>query len=553
MTDIDSLLLVPLDERPINAAYPRLLAAALGWHLDMPGSSLGSRKVPADSSAVAEWLCAAAGRGAAGAVVSLDTLAWGGLIPSRQSGTDLDAALQHLAVLRRVRSEHPRLPLLAFSSIQRVSREDDDAEEPEYYRQHGRAIFRRSVLEHRSQVLTLAADEAAEMAALRQSLPKAVWADQLAIRQRTLAVNLAALDLVADGVVDTLVLNQDDTTVWGLNVINRARLEREVRVRGLGDRVLIYPGADEVAQVLMARLTAMVHGRRTTVGTLFSSRAGADVQTSYEDRPLGDLVTVHLRAAGAVQAPAAGNADWWLALNSPSRSQGQGGAQYALEHGDQVVGPDERASLESSEEPVRGLDRSLESFRDALGVLLADGGRVSVADVAHVNGADDELLRGLATDGALGRLAGYGGWNTAGNALGSAVALGCAAALGADPVSVELAATARLVDDWLYQARVRSKLLLRPELRPLGLGGFVPDADLSAVEKQARAWLNDELRDFALPYEVTRLALPWKRVFEIDYDLCRVADSSASAASGPARVGSQAGAGARDSGAGRAT
>src|SRR5690606_28058475 len=209
MTDIDSLLLVPLDERPINAAYPHLLAAALGWRLDTPASSLGSRKVPADSAAVAEWLWASAGQGAAGAVVALDTLAWGGLIPSRQSGADLQAALGHLEVLRRLRSRHPRLPLLAFSSIQRVSRDDDDAEEPDYYRQHGRAIFRRSVLEHRSQVTTLGADEADELAALRRSIPPSVWEDQLAIRQRTLAVNLAALDLVADGVIDTLVLNQD--------------------------------------------------------------------------------------------------------------------------------------------------------------------------------------------------------------------------------------------------------------------------------------------------------------------------------------------------------
>jgi len=537
MTDIDSLLLVPLDERPINAAYPRLLAAAFGWHLDTPGASLGSRKVPADCAAVAEWLWAAAGRGAVGAVVALDTLAWGGLIPSRQSGNDLDAALQRLSVLRRVRVEHPRLPLLGFSSIQRVSRENDDAEEPEYYRQHGRAIFRRSVLEHLSQVQTLTSDEAAELASLRTSIPESVWTDQLAIRQRTLAVNRAALDLVADGVLDTLVLNQDDTTVWGLNVMNRARLEREVRVRGLGGRVLVYPGADEVAQVLMARLAALVHGRRPTVGTLFSSRGGADVQTSYEDRALGDLVTVHLRAAGAVQAPAGAQADWWLAVNSPSIGQGQGGMQYALEHGDEVLGVEERSRLEAAEEPVRGLDRSLESFRDAVGVLLSGGALVSVADVAHVNGADDELMRGLAGDAALSRLAGYGGWNTAGNALGSAVALGCAAALssesGADPRSLELAVTARLIDDWLYQARVRSKLLLQPQVRPLGLGGFVPDADLTAVQERARGWLNEELQVFDLPYRVTRLALPWRRVFEIDYDLDHATIPSAAPDSDP--------------------
>ena len=523
MTDIDSLLLVPLDERPINASYPRLLAAALGWRLDTPGSSLGSRKVPADCSAVADWLRSSVEKGVAGAVVSLDTLAWGGLIPSRQSGNDLDAALARLDGLRRLRRQHPRLPLLAFSSIQRVSREDDDAEEPEYYVRHGRAIFRRSVLEHRSQVVTLASEEADELAALRSTIPDAVWADQLAIRHRTLAVNLAALDLVAEGAVDTLVLNQDDTTVWGLNVINRVRLEREIRVRGLGDRVLVYPGADEVAQVLMARLAAMVHGRRSAVGTLYSSRGGAAVQTAYEDRPLGDLLTVHLRAAGAVSVPAGVAPDWWLAMNSPSRGQGQGGLQYALEHGGAALTADEHTRIESSEDPVRGLDRSMESFREQVDVLLGHEARVSVADVAHVNGADDELMRGLATDGALARLAGYGGWNTAGNALGSAVALGCAAALshatGAGTRALELAVVARIVDDWLYLARVRSPLLLQPALRPLGLGGFVADADLPEVEERARAWVNDELRDFGLPYRLTRLELPWKRVFEIGYEL----------------------------------
>src|SRR5690606_34913751 len=120
---------------------------------------------------------------------------------------------------------------------------------------------------------------------------------------------------------------------------------------------------------------------------------------------------------------------------------------------------------------------------------------------------------------ALPRLSGFGGWNTAGNALGSAVALGCAAALGADPRALQLAVAARFVDDWLYQARVRSKLLLQSELRPLGLGGFVPQARLRAVEEQARGWLNEELRAFGMAYSVKRLALPWQRVFEIDYDL----------------------------------
>ncbi|HEX7004575.1 MAG TPA: DUF4127 family protein [Trueperaceae bacterium] len=517
------MLLLPLDERPINSHYPRYLAEAFGWKLLSPNSLLGQRKKPADTKAIAEWLRAHVGK-AVGAVLSLDTLAWGGLIPSRQSGNDLTEALDRLDVLRELKARHPELVLLAFSSIQRVSRENDNGEEPDYYCEHGRAIFDRSRLEHRYISGVLTADEASELARLRSEIPEAVWQDQLTIRDRTMKVNLGALDLVSQGVVDTLVLNQDDTTVWGLNVLTRLRLEREVATRGLGDQVLIYPGADEVAQVLMARLASRVSGRTLHASTIYSSRRGADVQTAYEDRPLGDLVTVHLRAAGAVAIPPGSvEPDFWLALNSPSRAQGQGGSSYALKladsPGSSTIESAERAALEESEATVNGLDRSLEAFRDTLAVMVDHDRHVTLADVAHVNGADDVLMTGLAADNLLSRLGGYGGWNTAGNSLGSAVALGCMAALVGDSSGLELAVAARLIDDWLYQSRVRTRLLLMPDLKPLGLGGFIPEGNVPLPAERAKSLLNEELREFSLPYRVSRLAFPWRRLFEIDFDV----------------------------------
>lgn len=494
----------------------------MGWELLSPTPLLGSRKTPANTAALEEWLAEAETTDAFGAVLALDTLAWGGLIPSRQSDTDLEGALRRLDALRRLRAARPGMKLLAYSSIQRVSRDDDDGEEPEYYRQYGRAIFRRSVLEHRRLALTPTADEALELDELRKRIPESVWEDQLAIRERTAAVNFAALDLVREGVIDALVLNQDDTVDWGLNVMHRQRLEREVRRRHLQGRVFVYPGADEVAQVLLARLAVTRAGRAPRVSAFYSARNGADVRTAYEDRPLGDLVTVHLRAAGAVQVPAGVAPDLWLAVNGPSRAQGQGGTQHALSlaaDDPERLTQDELTWLEASEAPVEGLDRSLESFRATIGALLHDGARVSVADVAHVNGADDQLMSGLAADGVIESLSGYGGWNTAGNSLGSAVALGCLALAGADEAALKLAVAARVADDWLYQARTRTRLLLEPELEPLGLGGFLAEEQLASVAERARGSVNDELAAFALPYRVTRLAFPWQRVFEIDYDL----------------------------------
>ncbi len=525
-----ALLLVPLDERPINSEYPRLLAAAAGWDARIPTELLGSRKQPADMAGLGRWLADNAGSaGAVGAVIAIDTLAWGGLIPSRQSDNDAEAAMSRLEVLRQLKLDRPELPLLAFSSIQRVSRDNDDGEEPQYYRTHGNAIFRRSQLEHRHFAGRITDSEMQELERLQEEIPQHVWEDQIAIRARTAAVNIQALKLVEEGVIDTLVLNQDDTAVWGVNVMHRQYLEQEARDRRLLDRVFIYPGADEVAQVLIARLAAQVRGRRIRLGSYYASRRGAEVQTAYEDRPLGDLLAVHTRAAGAVLLPSARKPDAWVAINSPSVAQGQGGANFALAEAHRQPGfltGEERGALQRMEASVGGPDRSLASFADVTGELLKDGDAVTVADVAHVNGADDELMTTLAARNLLPSLSGYGGWNTAGNALGSAVALGCLAALGADKAKLRHATVARFLDDWLYQARVRTRLLADARFKELGLGGFMTDAQLELAARLAMELLDTELHSFGLPYRVTALSFPWRRVFEIDFSIHEVEPGS---------------------------
>jgi hypothetical protein len=76
-------------QRPL----PALLAEVLGWHLEVPEALLGSRKRPGDADAIVGWLRDTAPR--ASAPWSRSTRSPGaGLIPSRQSGNDLDAALR---------------------------------------------------------------------------------------------------------------------------------------------------------------------------------------------------------------------------------------------------------------------------------------------------------------------------------------------------------------------------------------------------------------------------------------------------------------------------
>lgn len=74
------LVLLPLDERPCNRLFPQHLFQHDGVELVVP-ETLGDKKQPADLEKVDQFLLNAC-RDADGLVLSLDTLLYGGLVPS---------------------------------------------------------------------------------------------------------------------------------------------------------------------------------------------------------------------------------------------------------------------------------------------------------------------------------------------------------------------------------------------------------------------------------------------------------------------------------------
>ncbi|NJR71956.1 MAG: DUF4127 family protein [Gammaproteobacteria bacterium] len=102
----------------------------------------------------------------------------------------------------------------------------------------------------------------------KNAIPEHIREDYLATRQRNVAVALYALSLVKSGVIDRLILPQDDTAGYGFNIAERRLLEAQVATEGLRERVLIYPGADEVMHTLSAHMVATLTAQK---GTTFLS------------------------------------------------------------------------------------------------------------------------------------------------------------------------------------------------------------------------------------------------------------------------------------------
>jgi hypothetical protein len=238
---------------------------------------------------------------------------------------------------------------------------------------------------------------------------------------------------------------------------DRRRLEARIDALQVWDRTDVYPGADEVAAVLLARAIVNSSGRKPKVFVRYPSTQSEHSVMLYEDRLLGELVKAHLRAAGCVPASRANTADLIFAVNAPAIKQ---------------------AHRQPNFEVVDTANRHLPEFLERIQDDLESQRPVVIADVAYANGAEDRLITLLLAQIDVTKLAGFGAWNTAGNTLGGAIASGVIALECQNPLALCEANFSRFVDDWLYQGRVRGEVretLENPS--PFDLGELRPRAE----------------------------------------------------------------------------
>jgi hypothetical protein len=479
------IALVPLDERPVNTGLVRDVAAIAGCALDLPPADLLPRfRAAGDVQGLAAWLRALSSE-LDGAVVSIDTLVHGGLIPSRTSSEPISTVVSRLDVLREIREANPGIRMAAVSLVMRASDSYSAVEEPEYWAEAGREIHALGGAVHRAWSGTEATEPA---------LPQDLRRDYSARRLRNHVVNLAALDLEWQGIVDPLVITADDTAAWSAGSAEQRLIDYWQHLRGEAP-VQVYPGADETGAVLVARLLAA--GGAPRVFVLPSEEEGMGRVPSYENVPLRESLVRQLAAVGAVAVPDASAADFVLVIHTPDPAR--------EDHFGGDPAPDPAA---------------ISSTLAAVSTAIEAGRPVVLADLRFGNGGDMHLIDALVAEGRLAALDAYSGWNTAGNALGSALALGVAAAVGRREGTLDdgariRALKRRLLDDAVYQARVRREVSLEffgHRIEPV-------DAERAA---RAEAAITEILRyrlaalGLGGSDRIASVTLPWVRSFEID-------------------------------------
>lgn len=489
-----TILFVPHDNRPTSCEQSAEAAEKLGYRVLMPPKEMLGGLTEGQPDALWHWAEAQAAQADA-AVISTDSLIYGGLVASRKhelSEQELEERVGRIASLKKL---NRRLKVYAFGSLMRTpaSGPASGGEEPDYYLTYGAQIFRRSGLLDKQEHGGLKDGETQELQDLAATIPSEVWQDWTQRRAKNFTVDERLIDLSRTGALDLFILGKDDNAPLSATHAESLRLARYA-ADVPKTRFQMLAGIDEFAALLLARAVNDEEHVVPFVNVQYNWGVGGAMVPDYSDEPIADSIQSDLLIAGAVAVPDPAHADLVLLVNTPPDGR--------MGYGD---APDND-----------GTDLyDAQSFVRYAGSLIAQGYRVAIADITRTNGADNALMNALRDAGLLFKLYGYAGWNTATNSVGFALGQGVLSVrLPEDDVDRLL--LARYLDDWGYQSNVRTAVT--NQLAMLLDGGAY--LNLGRYEPAVQLRVTRLLREFAArnlpPYpgvDHLNFYFPWHRMF----------------------------------------
>ncbi|MFZ5826754.1 MAG: DUF4127 family protein [Bacillota bacterium] len=481
------VLWIPLDSRPVNTGEVQLFGAAAGARLLLPPATLldwhATRR--ADTDGLLRWWQQTARPGDT-VVFATNSLLAGGLIATRDPAhyTGLE---KRLATLEEALAESDQVRRIAVHVLPRAW--------PTQFRPDGSAaadpaltglLLERTELQHRVRLFGRPADEE-RLAALDRAIPAAERGRQDALIEQNRQVLAALLDWAEAGLVNELVIGLDDARPYGMANLLHREAAQVVAERGLSDRVHAHYGADEIGFLLVAREALRRAGLQPRIAVEYGKAGSEGAVLPYEGASLGRSVGQKLTLLGAVPA-------------------GPGAGQRLFVH----TARDGAASR-----------RLLERMAAAYG----RGESVALADVTSTGGRDRALVERLSESVPLTGVA-YAGWNTASNAVGTALALAAVRELqslaGASEhqvLALEAFQAVRYAHDLVFQER-REEMAAWARRHGIDPDRFGPGRRAMArhlqgsVLPEAQAWLDRFHRG---PVGVAGAAFPWERTFDLSF------------------------------------
>ena len=501
-TPTQSVLLLPLDSRPVCSTMVQKLGALAGLNVILPPKSyLDNYQTPSDRQKLFQWLqtnqllCDYS-------IISADNLLHGGLLAARMNTAtpkEEDELLKHLQELPITKQQ------AIFSVIPRLLVSDQLLPDRWYQYQ----LMRYSQLADMVRI-TGSFALTQELRRTEAKIPTRVLEKYRSRYQQSDRFNLGLLRLAADNRLITF--GQDDASPIGLPHASAVRLQSNITAQQ--KQAQLTYGADEIAALLLTRYYLQQSSWQPKVYLHYASPKAEGADMPYMAVCVGAALRNQLKLMGASEASTPDSADLICYVNCGN--------------------DDFRPSAKQAQELQQMLDQ---------------GYKVALIDSSANFEAEELLLpQLLANNVQVNKLAAYAAWNTFSNSSGTALAQGLlfcghlrqlqAAGASADRLAalytVNLNFTAeRILEDYYYQKLVHPKL--RQKLEAFGTNPVELDsADKTATEQyiqgklslQAYKLLHDNLgrtpfyqqngQSYYLRDLTVGAKLPWARIFEAE-------------------------------------
>jgi len=494
------IVYIPLDNRPCNYDFILKAAKIKGIDIITPTEEkLGKFTTHGDVEYIRKWLMNL--RNVDYLILSIDMLAYGGLIASREMELNVDP-YGFAESIREFKKNNSNCKVYAFNIIMRTSISVKDEKTYEYWK----------LINEYSSLTYNEHENFSRIKELEKIIPKPILDGYLKARRRNHEVNNISVDLVNDGVIDFLVLGQEDCDKIGIHLLEQERLLTRIRELGLEEKIMMMPGADEFGQILFVRVLNDIS--RMKIGRLvYDNDCLKYVVAQYENIPIYETLDLHIKAAGFDINEV--NDQIILYIITPKIF-------------DDIIwiDDDHYKYLEGVKaEDVYINDEELDAY--------IKNHKIIIFDLCHANGGWKELIYFLSGNDILHEIYGYTAWNTASNSIGTGLLF--YALLYEENKDSKLFLEfliERFYDDFLYQSIVRPKInkILQKEGENIHLfKEFRYNYNMilcelmkkhdeiikkSILNKPIKILENLQIKDYHI-----ECSFPWNRTFEIKVDV----------------------------------
>ncbi len=419
-------------------------------------------------------------------LIAIDSYMHGGLIQSRTVKLSHEEAKERLDFLYEIKKLNPKLKIFAFDTVLRTSISTIDEESKKnwelvsqyckylgrYYRYHDEADLTKSK-------------------ELEAMIPSHVLEYFLSSRSIKNHITLWGLELVANQVLDLLLLLQEDSMPDGIQSLEHVTIRKYIDEHQLNNKAYLYNGTDEGMSVLFARCFVEETKKQVNYYLLCPDHSYLDKPQPFEDRPYIQNLEAMTSILNLKETPTLENADIVLAINVNETP----------------------LSIEQSERPIPqtfAKDEKSLNFINQINTLLNQNYQVFLLDIAIPNGGIWEMMHQI----EYLKLKGYSAWNTASNSTGSLLAHAYLYATtpqsDTKQMTNDLILYRSIIDDCIYQDIVRASLNDFAQIQNINIYNFGDNITLNKM-------LNEELHkitNIVIPIKY-RAYFPWNRTFEI--------------------------------------